>query len=182
MRRAVVVGVSGSGKTRLAKQIGELLNIPHIELDGIFWQKNWTRLPRDEFEARVKEASAGASWVVDGNYSATIREIVWSAADTVIWLDLRRWTVMRQLAWRTIRRSVTRVELWNGNRERGIRDQLSLDRNKSILLWSWTTYRTTKAQYTAAIDDAKFSHIGFVRLKSRREITRFLEGFPAKAA
>lgn len=89
---------------------------------------------------------------------------------------------MRQLGWRTIRRSVTRVELWNGNRERAIRDQLSLARNKSILLWSWTTYRTTKAQYTAAIDDAKFSHITFVRLKSRREITRFLEGFPAKAA
>lgn len=172
----VVVGVSGSGKTTLAGELSRHLGVPHIELDSIFWQANWTNLPPEQFEARVKEACAGESWVVDGNYSATTREMVWTAADAVIWLDLPRPVVMRQLVLRTARRTLTRAELWNGNRERPLRDQLSFDPRRSILAWSWTDHGRTRVQYTRAMDDPKFSHVRFVRIRSRRDIRRFLEG------
>jgi hypothetical protein len=44
--------------------------------------------------------------------------VIWARADTVIWLDPPRRTVMRRVIWRTIRRVAGRAELWNGNRER----------------------------------------------------------------
>jgi adenylate kinase family enzyme len=176
MSRVVVVGVSGSGKTTLSGELSRRLRVPHIELDSIFWQANWTQLPPEQFEARVKDACAGQSWVVDGNYAAAIRELVWTAADTVIWLDLPRAVVMRQLVLRTVRRTLTRAELWNGNRERPLRDQLSFDPRRSILAWSWTDHGRTRVQYAHAMDDPRFGQVRFVRIRSRRELRRFLEG------
>ncbi|MGI8652668.1 MAG: AAA family ATPase, partial [Geodermatophilaceae bacterium] len=116
MRRVSVVGVSGSGKTTVARVLSARLNAPHIELDAIFHQPGWVGLDDEEFSRRVDEATMGDSWVVDGNYSR-IQEIVWSRADTVIVLDLPRWRVMSQLLVRTLRRGWTGQELWNGNRE-----------------------------------------------------------------
>ena len=88
-----------------------------LELDGVFHQPGWTELPMKEFRRRVSEfVTESDGWVVDGNYS-TVRDLVWGRADTVVWFDLPRYEVMRRLSWRTARRGVLRMELWNGNRE-----------------------------------------------------------------
>jgi len=85
-QRISVVGTSGSGKTTLARQIFQSIDIPHIELDALHHEPNWTEAPIDVFRKRVEQSLSGNSWVVDGNYSK-VRDIVWSRADTVIWLD-----------------------------------------------------------------------------------------------
>jgi hypothetical protein len=72
-----------------------------------------------------------APLVIDGNYSAA-RNLVWMRADTVIWFDLPRRTVIRQIVLRTMRRTVTRATLWNGNRE-PITGLFRLDPDKSII-------------------------------------------------
>ncbi|HEX2361691.1 MAG TPA: hypothetical protein VHI11_06435, partial [Jiangellaceae bacterium] len=92
MRRVSVVGNAGSGKTKLARELAARLRVPHVELDAIFHQPNWTRLPTDEFRQRVADAVAGDGWVVDGNYSS-VRDLVWQRADAVVWLDFSRATV-----------------------------------------------------------------------------------------
>jgi hypothetical protein len=81
---------------------------------------------------------------------------------------------MWQLVLRTLRRSISGAELWNGNRERSIRDQFSRDPAKSIVRWSWRTYAPTKAEYSKLLQDPRFAHVSFVRLQSRRGIRRFL--------
>jgi adenylate kinase family enzyme len=116
VQRISVVGNSGSGKTTLARSLAGVLGLPHLELDAVFHQPGWQPLDRSIFRARVDEFTLARGWVVDGNYSA-VRDIVWSRADTVIWLDLPRWRVMRQVVGRTLRRVATGAELWNGNRE-----------------------------------------------------------------
>jgi adenylate kinase family enzyme len=179
MLRVVVIGVAGVGKSTVARELGERLGVRHVELDSMFWQAGWVKLGQEEFESRVREATAAGGWVVDGNYSARIREIAWSAADTVVWLDLPRYVVMWQLVLRTLRRSISGTELWNGNRERSIRDQFNRDPAKSIVLWSWRTYAPTKAEYSRAVDDPRFSNVRFVRLRSRRVIKRFLRSVQA---
>lgn len=102
MRRVVVIGVAGAGKSIVARGISDRLGVRYVELDSIFWQANWTKLAEAEFEARVREATRVGDWVVDGNYSERIREITWGAADTVVWVDLPRAVVMWR--WR-VRRS-----------------------------------------------------------------------------
>ncbi|WP_432941432.1 hypothetical protein ACQPXM_33600 [Kribbella sp. CA-253562] len=175
MRRVVVIGVAGSGKSTVARALSERLDAPHIELDAIFWQPNWTKLDEDEFAARVAAATATGPWIADGNYSQRIRQITWPAADTIVWLDLPRPVIMWQLLRRTIHRTRTGTELWNGNHERALKDQLSRDPAKSILLWSWRTYTPTKREYAEAMNDPRYAQVTFVRLKSRRQIRKVLE-------
>ena len=66
--RIAIVGTSGSGKTTLARQVAEILDIPHIELDALFWKPNWEQSDTWEFFDRIEAATQGDNWVVDGNY------------------------------------------------------------------------------------------------------------------
>ena len=117
-------------------------------------------------------AAAGECWVIDGNYS-TVQDIVWARADTVVWLDLPRRTVMRRIITRTLRRVAGRVELWNGNRERW-RNFFTLDKQESVIVWAWQTHARNRARYEVAAADPLYTHLRFVRLTSPRTIRRFL--------
>ncbi len=175
MQRISVVGNSGSGKTTLAVALAETLGLPMVELDAEFHQPGWEPRPTEEFRARVATLTAGPRWIVDGNYSAVVRDLVWARADTVVWLDLPRWRVVSQLVPRTVGRAVTRRELWNGNRE-PFTGMFRWDPERSILRWSWTRHRVYRTRYEAAMEDPAHTHLRFVRLGSRAEIARFIGG------
>jgi adenylate kinase family enzyme len=172
VRRVSVVGSAGSGKSTLAKELAAAMVVPHIELDAIFHQPGWTPLPEETFARRVAAAAEADGWVIDGNYGA-VRPLVWARADTVVWLDLPRRTVMRQLIWRSLRRVAGRAELWNGNRERW-RNFFSLNPQESVIAWSWQKHREITRRYAAAVRDPVFAHLSFVRIGSRRAARRFL--------
>ena len=180
VRRVSVVGNSGSGKSTLARELAARIGVPCLELDSVFHQPGWEPLPPDEFQRLVAARAGEDGWVIDGNYSA-VRPIVWARADTVVWLDLPKQTVMRQVAWRTVRRAVTKQELWNGNREPLI-NFLSWAPEKSIISWAWHNHAKYRARYGAAAADPANAHLTFIRLASRRDVTRFLAdpaGHPA---
>jgi adenylate kinase family enzyme len=170
VRRVSVVGNAGSGKTKLAKELAARLRVPHVELDAIFHQPDWTPLPTDEFRQRVADAVAGDGWVVDGNYSS-VRDLVWQRADAVVWLDFSRTTVMRQVVGRTLRRMASGEELWNANRERW---RTLLDPDESIIVWAWTQHAKYHRRYAAAAADPAYGDLAFIRLGSRAEVDRFL--------
>ena len=88
-RRIIVCGPTGSGKTTLARQVAERIDVPLIGLDSIFWQSRWAAKPMDELRADVYAAiqTYKDAWVCDGNYHQT-RDITLPGADTVIWLRL----------------------------------------------------------------------------------------------
>jgi adenylate kinase family enzyme len=172
VQRVAVVGNSGSGKTTLAAAIADALAVPHLELDSIFHQAGWEPLPRDVFRARVADFIAADGWVVDGNYSA-VRDLVWTRADTVVWLDLPRGVIMRQLLARTLRRMLTRAELWNGNTEQ-LRNLFRLDPEQSILRWAWTQHGKYVERYGAAQHDPANAHLTFVRLTDRAAAAAFV--------
>ena len=172
VQRVSVVGNSGSGKSTLARELARVLGAPHLELDGVFHQPGWVPLPEDDFRRAVEAAAAEDRWVIDGNYSA-VRPLVWARADTVVWLDLPRRTVMRQVIWRTLRRAVTRQELWNGNRE-PLSGFLHWAPEESIVSWAWHNHGKYRDRYAAAAADPANAHLTFVRLTSRGDITRLL--------
>jgi adenylate kinase family enzyme len=164
VRRVAVVGNAGSGKSVLAARLARRLGVAHVELDAIFHLADWQDMPEDDFRARVLTEIAADSWVIDGNYAA-VRELVWERADTVVWLDLPRHLVMRRVIWRTLSRMVLRRRLWHGNRER-LRNLLSTDPQRSIILWSWTKHGEYRRRYAAAMVDIRWSHLHFVRITS----------------
>jgi adenylate kinase family enzyme len=172
VRRVSVVGTSGVGKSTVAAALAHALGAPWLELDSLQHQADWTPLPVAEFRARVAFEAEGERWVIDGNYSR-VQDIVWARADTVVWLDLPLRTVMCRVIWRTLRRVVGRVELWNGNRERW-RNLLSLDKEQSVIAWAWQTHASNRARYEAAMADPAHGHLRFVRLRSPASVRRFL--------
>jgi adenylate kinase family enzyme len=172
VRRVSVIGTSGAGKSTFAAALAGVLGVPWLELDSVYHQAGWTPLPAEEFRRRVASAAAGSCWVIDGNYS-TARDIVRARADTVIWLDLPKRTVMRRLIFRTLRRVAGRVELWNGNREHW-RYFFTLDDEKSVIAWAWKTHRSLQERYATALADPANSHLRLVRLRSPRAVRRFL--------
>jgi len=172
VRRVLVVGNSGSGKSTLARELAASLGVPHLELDSVNHQPGWVPLPPAEFRRIVATQTAEEGWVIDGNYSA-VRPLIWARADTVVWFDLPKRTVIRQIAWRTLRRAVTREELWNGNRE-PLSNFLSWDPERSVISWAWHNHAKYRARYGAAAADPAYAHLTFVRLTSHRDAARFL--------
>jgi adenylate kinase family enzyme len=175
VRRVSVVGTSGAGKSTLSQALAGALDADFLELDSVFHQPGWVPLPREEFRERVAAAVAGERWVIDGNYTSQVKDLVWARADTVVWLDLPRRTVMRRIIWRSFRRAAARTELWNGNRERW-RNFFSLDKEESVIAWAWQTHAATRAKLEAAMADPGNSQLNFVRLTSPGAVRRFLQG------
>jgi adenylate kinase family enzyme len=161
MQRIIVIGSTGSGKTTLASQLAAKQGCPHVELDALNWEANWTQVSPEVMRQRAQEAVSGNTWVVDGNYSA-IRDILWLRADTLVWLDYPFLTVLKQLTVRTFRRIVSRELLWGNNRE-SLRMLFSRD---SIILWLFTTYNRRRRQYPALFARPEYAHLTVVRLAS----------------
>lgn len=174
LTRIVVVGVTGSGKTTLARQLAAQLNTPHIELDALYWDANWTQVAPESFRERVAQALAGACWVTDGNYSK-VHDLTWGQADTVVWLDYRLWRILMRLVIRTFRRALTQEELWNGNCESLPKFLFTRD---SLFLWALKTYYPKRRKYLAAQADPMHAHLDIVRLRTPRETQKWLASLP----
>jgi hypothetical protein len=83
MRRIVVVGCAGSGKTSLALNLGRKLALPVVHLDVLYWLPGWKESDKASFRIRVADAIAGDDWVADGSFSELALDLTLSRADTV---------------------------------------------------------------------------------------------------
>lgn len=171
--RIAVVGNSGSGKTSLAAAVSARLGCEHIELDSIHHLENWTPIDRQAMREIVTDRIRAESWVIDGNYGTLVQDLVFAAADTVVWLDLPRWRVMSRVVRRTLGRILTRRELWNGNREQ-FRKVFKRDPEENIILWAWTQHSDYRKKYESAAADPTNQHLTWVRISSPRRQKEWL--------
>jgi hypothetical protein len=165
MERINVVGTSCSGKTTLARALAARLDLPHVELDALFWDRAWTPVPEAVFRSRVADAVRAERWVIDGGYSP-VRDLTWARADTVVWLDYPLPLVLGRWARRTATRIRTREEFWpgTGNRE----SLIHALRPSGLLWWILRTHRRRRRSMAAG-------------LAARPEITAVRLGSPADA-
>lgn len=165
--RVVVAGASGSGKTTVARHVHQVLELPYVEIDALFHGPNWT--PSDTFFDDVTRFSAEPQWVTEWQYEAA-RPVLASRADLLVWLDLPRAVVMRQVVWRTLRRRVRREVLWNGNREPALRTAFT-DR-EHIVRWAWSTHHQVEGRITAL--QRQRPELLIVRLRTRADVQHWL--------
>ena len=170
LKRIVVVGTSGAGKTTLASDLSRLLDTPHVELDALRHGPNWTETPDDIFRQKIADALAGQNWVVDGNYSVA-RDIVWTRATSIIWLDYPFYVTFSRLFRRTIYRCVKRAELWNGNREnlKGV-----LFSKDSLFIWAFKTHWSRRKSLPVAFALPQYAHLDMTRFRSPRAARKWL--------
>lgn len=169
-KRVIVVGTSGSGKSTFATALAARLGVPHVELDALHWLPNWVERDATEFRSLVAKATEGDRWVVDGNYSV-VRDVVWTKATDIVWLNFSRSTVFSRILRRTLRRALTGEELWAGNTESLRKAFFS---RQSILLWSVTTHGKNRKKYARLRQEGAFGHLRWHEFRNDHDAERLL--------
>ena len=87
MKKVIIIGCPGSGKSTFARGLAERTGLPLFHLDMLYWNADKTTVPKEVFRARLKEILAKDEWIIDGNYASTM-EWRMEACDTVFFLDM----------------------------------------------------------------------------------------------
>lgn len=163
MKRILVIGCCGAGKTTLAKELGARLDLPVHHLDRLWWLPGWVENSREVFDAKLAEILKTDRWVIDGNYNRTLPERL-KYADTVIVLDYSRAVCM----YRTLKRIVR----FHGKARPDMADGCPERLDGQFLRCVWNFNRDMRPRLEAALDGFPGERI---RLKTPRETDAFLK-------
>lgn len=168
MRRVVVLGPGGAGKSTLAREIGRRTGLPVVHLDLIFWREGWTRAPAEEVARDFRSATAGARWIVDGNFLGDERigeDERFDRADTVVFLDLPR----RTCVWRVLRRLARTRRRRRPDLPEGCSEGFDFD----LLRWIWRYRRTDRPQVLALLSGLD-QQVDVRHLRSSSDVEKFI--------
>ena len=165
MRRVIVVGCQGSGKTTTALKLGHRLGLPVVHLDVLYWRPGWIASDTPPFRAGVSEAIAGDGWIVDGSFSGLAFDLTLARADLLIMIERSRWLCLWRVLWRSLfARHGQRPDL-----PAGCTEQIDFGLFRQV----WR-YGIDRAPRLEAERLQVGSNVPVVRLYSDREIDAFL--------
>jgi len=167
MRRIVVLGNAGSGKSTFARRLGERLALPVVHLDLLFWEPRWKETDNEVFRSRLSIAIAGDAWVCEGNYARRSFDLRLAKADLVIWLDTPRLQCLGRVVLRTLL-GRPRPDLPAGCQE-GLLTVGMLE----FFTFCWTFDLTRRAAIDAE-RQAQGPDVPVVHLRGKRQIEAFL--------
>jgi adenylate kinase family enzyme len=164
MKRVLVIGSSGAGKSTFSRCLSEKTGLPLIHLDKLYWQPNWVETDKAEWRKIVEKALEGDSWIIDGNYSGTLPMRL-ERCDTIIFLDLPRTICVYRILKRVATyRSGTRPDMANGCDEK-------FDWQFLKIVWDYPNRSKPKVERLLAEHQSTKT---IFRLKSTKEVERFL--------
>ena len=165
----MVYGVTGSGKTTMARQIAARTGLPWHEVDNLTWEPGWVTVPADEQRRRIAAICAGERWILDTAYGSWI-EVPLARVELIVALDYPRWRSLARLIRRTMMRNLDRKPICNGNTE-SLRQMFSRD---SIILWHFQSFARKRYRMRAWAADGPGPDV--VRLTSPAAARRWLAG------
>jgi len=166
MKKIVIIGVSGCGKTTLGKKLSKDLGIKLYDLDEFYWLENWVKRDKQEFVKLIKQAANEDSWIICGNASK-YRHYFWPQADLIIWLDLPLYTLIYRGIKRGIKQYFTKEKICNGNTQ-NLKQLCYL-----VFYWILKSYPKRKKDYQKQIEIS--SKTKWVYIQKSKEIKTKLE-------
>jgi adenylate kinase family enzyme len=164
MKRVLVIGSGGAGKSHFARELGARTGLPVTHLDELYWRPGWVPQEREAWTAQVGTLLAQPEWILDGNFGGTLPQRL-CACDTVVFLDLPRLVCLyRVLLRRWNHRGRSRPDMAPGCPER-------ID--MEFVRWILTYPETRRPSVLKRLADAG-TGVRVVRLRSTREVTGFL--------
>lgn len=158
----MIIGCGGSGKSRLARELGARLGIPITHLDSVYYDRDWNPLPPEQFAGLQRELVDRPRWVIEGNYAATL-PIRLAAADTVIFCDLPAFVCLWGVLQRRWRHGAGQHDAI------GVYDRMTWDFIRYIL-----GYRRSMRPRVQRLLDEHARHTDLIVLHSRRAVRRYL--------
>ena len=163
MRRVLVIGSGGAGKSTFARRLARCTGLPLIHLDAIYWHPGWVETPREEWALVVEKLVSGDEWIIDGNYGGTFEQRL-AACDTVVFFDMPRWLCL----WRAVVRRVRyRTEPRPDMRE-GCPEELTWE----FVRWVWTYPRRRRPEILQRLSRPDSGRRVFV-LRSASDVEQF---------
>jgi adenylate kinase family enzyme len=172
MRRILVIGAGGAGKSTLAAQIGARLGLPVVHLDAMYWRAGWVPIPAPEWRETVARLVRQPAWVMDGNYGGTLDARL-AACDTVVFLDLPRLVCVA----RVLRRWMRYAGRPRPDMAPGCPERLSWE----FLRWIWEYPRLRRPGILERLARLAPGQRVIV-LRSPRDVRRFVDALPRAAA
>lgn len=164
MQRILVIGSGGSGKSTLSKRLGEILALPVIHLDSLYWKPGWVEPDKSEWADEVRRIIARETWILDGNYSGTLPERL-EACDTVVFLDLPRLICL----WRVFLRLLTHHGKPRPDMPAGCPERFDI----GFLLWVWNYPARTRRKLLSSLAACR-STKNVIHLRTRKDVEAFL--------
>ena len=163
MERIVIIGCGGAGKSTLARQLGEKLELPVVHLDKLWWKPGWVESTPEEFDEKLAAELEKPRWIMDGNFNRTMPQRL-SKCDTVIYLDFSRFACLMGV----LKRVLTTHGKVRPDMGEGCPERFDVD----FLKWIWYYNPNNREKNYRLLNEAE--GIGTIVLKNRRMVRRFL--------
>lgn len=164
VQRILVVGISGAGKSTLAEELGRRLAVPYHEMDALYFRApGWA--VSDTFRGDVARIVSARAWIVDSLGYPEVRDLLWEAADTVVWLDYPRRVVMPRILRRSLRRTLLREPIFGGNRE----TWAGWLRRDHPAWWAWSQHAARRAEIERRSSEPRFAPLRVFRFTAPGE-------------
>lgn len=165
MKKIIIIGSSGAGKSTISTQLSEKLHLELYHLDKLFWKPGWELCSKSEQISIQEELLQKDTWIIDGNYGGTLEMRV-SAADTIIFLDLPR----LQCVYGVCKRILTNINTTRPDMGEGCPERLDF----SFLKWTWNFNKTQRPHIMNCLASAS-PETQVIHLTSRKAMKQFLD-------
>ncbi len=166
MKRIIVVGCGGAGKSTFSKRLSSILNLELIHLDQYYWKPNWVETSKEEWTNIVENLCKKDQWIMDGNFGGTM-DLRIQRADTLIFMDYSTLSCL----WRITKRTFNYYKRSRPDMTPGCNERIDLQ-----FYWYVATHNRKKRKKLLDKLNRYQSEKSIHILRNDREVNAFIEG------
>ncbi|MDF2722448.1 MAG: ATPase [Paenibacillus sp.] len=171
MKRILIIGCAGSGKSTLSRKLGNLLHLPVIHLDKYYWKPNWEATPNEEWDRTIEQFVQRDEWIMDGNYSRTM-DVRIKRADLIIYLDMPTYLCLYRILKRRI--------MYNKQTRPDLNEHCPEKLDWAFIKWVWSYRKKSRMKTIRKLEQVQEDK-QVVLLQHRKQVQAYINQLAASS-